>query len=62
MTSKVSPTGQLEIPAALRRETMTKLGWSLRDLYRSPDEPGANPLRDAHAVFITTNCIAAPQP
>jgi hypothetical protein len=37
----------------LRRETMTKLGWSLRDLYRSLEEPGANPLRDAHAVLDT---------
>ncbi len=62
MTTKVSPTGQIEIPAALRREMMTRFGWSLRDLYRSLEEPGANPLCDAHAVFITTHCIAAPQP
>ena len=30
---------------------MAKLGWSLRDLYRSLEEPGANPLRDAHAAL-----------
>jgi len=33
----------------LRRETMAQLDYSLRDLYRTLDEPGANPLRDAHA-------------
>ena len=32
----------------LRRETMSKLGYSLRDLYRTLDTPGTNPLRDAH--------------
>jgi len=32
----------------LRREIMAKLGYSLRDLYRTLEEPGANPLRDAH--------------
>ncbi|MBE2281893.1 MAG: class I SAM-dependent DNA methyltransferase [Prosthecobacter sp.] len=35
----------------LRRDTMDKLGWSLRDLYRSLEQPGANPLRDAHAAL-----------
>jgi hypothetical protein len=35
----------------LRRDTMAKLDWSLRDLYRSLEEPGANPLRDAHAAL-----------
>ncbi|MCB1210282.1 MAG: class I SAM-dependent DNA methyltransferase [Verrucomicrobiales bacterium] len=35
----------------LRRETMAKLGWSLRDLYRSLEQPGANPLREAHAAL-----------
>jgi hypothetical protein len=30
---------------------MDKLDWSLRDLYRSLEEPGANPLRDAHAAL-----------
>lgn len=34
---------------ALRRETMRKLNYSLRDLYRTLDQPGDNPLRDAHA-------------
>jgi hypothetical protein len=33
----------------LRREIMAQLDYSLRDLYRTLDEPGANPLRDAHA-------------
>ena len=32
----------------LRREIMGKLDYSLRDLYRTLEEPGANPLRDAH--------------
>jgi hypothetical protein len=32
---------------ALRREVMGKMKWSLRDLYRTLEEPGANPLRDA---------------
>lgn len=31
----------------LRREVMAKMNWSLRDLYRTLDEPGSNPLRDA---------------
>ena len=34
---------------ALRRDVMTRLNYSLRDLYRTLDDPGANPLRDAHA-------------
>jgi hypothetical protein len=34
---------------ALRRNTMQKLKYSLRDLYRTLDQPGDNPLRDAHA-------------
>ena len=33
----------------LRRDVMGKLGYSFRDLYRTLDEPGANPLRAAHA-------------
>jgi hypothetical protein len=33
---------------ALRREIMGKLGYSLRELYRTLEDPGANPLRDAH--------------
>jgi SAM-dependent methyltransferase len=32
----------------LRREIMGKLGYSLRELYRTLEEPGANPLREAH--------------
>lgn len=37
----------------LRREVMAKMNWSLRDLYRTLDEPGSNPLRDAHARLDT---------
>ena len=33
----------------LRRDTMQKLNYSLRDLYRTLEQPGDNPLRDAHA-------------
>ena len=33
----------------LRREVMAKMDWSLRDLYRTFEEPGSNPLRDAQA-------------
>ncbi len=43
---------------ALRREIMAKLDYSLRDLYRTLEEPGANPLRDAHAR-LDTNVRAA---
>ncbi|MCB1230490.1 MAG: class I SAM-dependent DNA methyltransferase, partial [Verrucomicrobiae bacterium] len=35
----------------LRREIMAKFDYSLRDLYRTLEEPGANPLRDAHAAL-----------
>jgi hypothetical protein len=38
---------------ALRREIMGKLKYSLRDLYRTLEEPGANPLRDAHTHLDT---------
>jgi SAM-dependent methyltransferase len=34
---------------ALRTEAMRRLNYSLRDLYRTLDQPGTNPLRDAHA-------------
>jgi hypothetical protein len=34
---------------ALRDETMRKLNYSLRDLYRTLEQPGDNPLREAHA-------------
>ena len=51
----------------MRREIMAKLGYSLRALYRTLEEPGANPLREAHthldaavrAAFTTTDCIRA---
>jgi hypothetical protein len=33
---------------ALRRETMRKLNYSLRDLYRTLEQPGDNRLREAH--------------
>jgi len=36
---------------ALRREIMDANGWSLRDLYRSLETPGANRLRDAQAAL-----------
>ncbi len=36
---------------ALRREVMAQLGYSLRDLYRTLELPGGNPLRDAHAAL-----------
>jgi hypothetical protein len=38
---------------ALRREIMARLGSSLRALYRTLEEPGANPLRDAHTRLDT---------
>ena len=31
--------------------TLSANGWSLRDLYRSLETPGANRRRDAHAAF-----------
>jgi hypothetical protein len=34
---------------ALRRDTMLKLNYSLRDLYRTLEQPGDDPLREAHA-------------
>jgi len=37
----------------MRREIMAKLDYSLRDLYRTLEEPGTNPLRDAHARLDT---------
>jgi len=33
---------------SLRRQVMAEHGWCLRDLYRTLDLPGKNPLRDAH--------------
>ncbi len=38
---------------ALRREVMAAHGWSLRQLYRTLDEPGDNPLRTAQARLDT---------
>ncbi len=38
---------------SLRREIMNQLGYSLRQLYRTLEEPGANPLRDAHTRLDT---------
>ncbi len=37
----------------LRCEVMAKMKWSLRDLYRTLEEPGSNPLRDAQAKLNT---------
>ena len=34
-----------------RAATMERLGWSLRELYRSLDVPGDNPLKDHHAAL-----------
>ena len=42
----------------LRREVMDTHGWSLRDLYRTLDEPGDNPLRTAHARLDTAELRA----
>ncbi len=38
---------------ALRREVIAKNEWSLRDLYRTLDLPGKNPLRDAQDALDT---------
>lgn len=35
----------------LRREVMAANGWSLRELYRTLETPGKNPLRDAQAAL-----------
>ena len=37
----------------LRHHIMKEMGYSLRDLYRTLEEPGANPLRDAQAKLDT---------
>lgn len=37
----------------LRREVMQKNGWSLRELYKTLETPGANKLRDAQAALDT---------
>ena len=48
----------------LRREVMAANGWSLRDIYRTLDEPGDNPLRTAHARLDTAvrAAYAMPKP
>ena len=38
---------------ALRRETMEKNGWSLRELYKTLETPGDNKLRDAQDALDT---------
>ena len=35
----------------LRRAVMARLGYSLRDLYRTLEEPGTNPVQEAQAVL-----------
>ena len=35
----------------LRRKIMKSNGWSLRELYRTLETPGADRLRDAHAAL-----------
>jgi hypothetical protein len=42
----------------LRREIMTANGWSLRDLYRTLDPPGANRVPDARAALDSAVRIA----
>ena len=46
----------------LRRETMRKLNYSLRDLYRTLEQPGDNPLRDAHAKLDAAVRVAYGMP
>ncbi len=49
-TEQITPVAQAAVALrALRQEIMRKLQYSLRDLYRTLDQPGDNPLRDAHA-------------
>jgi SAM-dependent methyltransferase len=47
---------------ALRREIMAKLCYSLRDLYRTLEDPGTNPLRDAHTRLDTAVSAAYAMP
>ena len=47
---------------ALRREIMARLGYSLRTLYRTLEEPGANPLRKAHTRLDTATRAAYAMP
>jgi SAM-dependent methyltransferase len=46
----------------LRRETMGKLKYSLRQLYRTLEQPGDNPLRDAHDGLDATVRVAYSMP
>jgi hypothetical protein len=41
---------------------MAKMNWSLRDLYRTLDESGSNPLRDAHAKLDAAGRAAYAMP
>ncbi|HWV99166.1 MAG TPA: DNA methyltransferase [Candidatus Acidoferrum sp.] len=43
---------------ALRREIMAANGWSLRELYRTLETPGANRLRDAQAALDSAVRVA----
>lgn len=43
---------------ALRREIMSANGWSLRELYKTLETPGANKLRDAQDALDTAVCAA----
>ena len=47
---------------ALRSQTMRKLNYSLRDLYRTLEQPGDNPLREAHARLGAALCAAYGMP
>lgn len=51
--STIRPQFGADALRQLRREVMLKMNWSLRDLYRTPEEPGANPLRDAQTRLDT---------
>jgi len=47
---------------ALRREVMAAHGWSLRQLYRTLDEPGDNPLRTAYGMPAKADPSPSPSP
>ncbi len=47
---------------ALRREVMAAHGWSVRELYRTLDGPGDNPLRTAQARLDTAVGTACGMP
>jgi hypothetical protein len=53
--TQIKPVAEAAVALrVLRRETMQNLNYSLRDLYRTLDQPGDNPLRDAHARLNAT--------